>query len=409
MKQQGCCDPWVTDAQLRNQMKSESPNLALFTRTLRLKVRAESYPWLNAAAVEVNQVFNWANAASIDAADRNRRANARFLTGFDLCNLSAGATEYFERIGADTIQRICTEYAAKRRAAKRVRLRWRVSRGSRRSLGWVPFKSASLKRKGNVLRFCGKSFRVFERERLDGVKGRDGCFAQDAVGDWWLCVPVQIEAEQSIAPLDSVGIDLGLNDIAVTSDGERLAAGRWTHRFARKLAQAQRRGHKQQAKRLHRKVARCRADVLHKFSRRIVDRYQNIVVGDVSSLKLTRTRMAKSVLDSGWGLLKNQLAYKSEHAGRRFSVVNERNTSAACSSCGSLSGPRGVNGLAVRSWICSECGGLHDRDVNAARLILLRGEVSPSVRGNESSASRVQPSQTSSRCEAGREQVRAAA
>ena len=81
-------------------------------RTLRLKVKAESYPWLAAAAVEVNQVFNWANATSIDAADRNRRANARFLSGFDLCNLSAGATEYFEHIGADTIQRMCTEYAA---------------------------------------------------------------------------------------------------------------------------------------------------------------------------------------------------------------------------------------------------------------------------------------------------------
>ena len=91
---------------------------ASFTRTCRLKVKHEAYPWLNAAAVEVNQVFNWANATSIDAADRNRRANARFLSGFDLCNLSAGATEFFARIGADTIQRVCTEYAAKRRAAK---------------------------------------------------------------------------------------------------------------------------------------------------------------------------------------------------------------------------------------------------------------------------------------------------
>ena len=70
--------------------------------------------------------------ASMDAADRNRRAHARFLTGFDLCNLSAGATEYFERIGADTIQRVCCEYALKRRAARRVRLAWRKSFGTRR-------------------------------------------------------------------------------------------------------------------------------------------------------------------------------------------------------------------------------------------------------------------------------------
>ena len=208
---------------------------------------------------------------------------------------------------------------------------------------------------------------------------------------------------------EAVGIDLGLKDIAVTSDGERLEAGRWTQGYAEPLAAAQRRGHKRQAKRLHRKAARCRKDALHKFSRNIVDRYQNIVVGDVSSTTLVKTRMAKAVLDSGWGMLRQMLQYKGEHAGRSVRVVSERNTSAACSSCGSLSGPRGVNGLAVRSWICSECGASHDRDVNAARLILLRGEVSPSVRGNESSPLRVQPSQTSPRCQAGTERARAAA
>ena len=100
--------------------------------TLRLKVRSESYPWLNAAAREVNTVWNWCNSTSIDAADRHRRAHARFLTGFDLCNLSAGASQYFEHIGADTIQRVCCEYAVKRRAAQRVKLRWR-ERGSHRA------------------------------------------------------------------------------------------------------------------------------------------------------------------------------------------------------------------------------------------------------------------------------------
>jgi len=353
-------------------------------RVLRLKVRAESHAWLNSAAVEVNQVWNWANATSADAADRNRRANAKFLSGFDLCNLSAGATEYFERIGAATIQRICCEYALKRRAAKRVRLRWRASRGARRSLGWVPFKAATLKRKGNVLRFCGKTFRVFERERLFGVKWRDGCFAQDAVGDWWLCLPTIVAAEQTVAPRDAIGIDLGLKDIAVTSDGERLGAGRWTHGNAERLANAQRRGHKRQAKLIHRKIKRCRTDALHKFSRSIVERYQTIIVGDVSSSKLVKTRMAKSVLDASWSMLKAQLQYKGEHAGRSVEVVSERNTSRTCSSCGSLSGPKGVNGLRVREWTCCECGDSHDRDVNAARNILSRAKVLASVRGNES-------------------------
>jgi len=65
----------------------------------------------------------------------------------------------------------------------------------------------------------------------------------------------------------------------------------------------------------------------------MVNTYQKISVGDVSSLKLAKTRMAKSVLDSGWGLLKRFLQYKGECAGRTVQIVNERNTSRSCSSC----------------------------------------------------------------------------
>ena len=363
----------------------------LFTRTLRLKVRAEAYSWLNAAAVEVNEVFNYCNETSLKAATRTDKKQ-KWMSGFDLCNLTAGASEYFDKIGANTIQSICIHYAQKRQAARRLKLRWRVSRGPRRSLGWVPFKAASLKRKGLCLRFAGKSFRVFERERLEEVTWQGGCFAQDALGDWWLCLPVKVQAEESVAPEEAVGIDLGLKDIATTSDGERLRAGRWTQAYAQRLALAQRRGHKRQAKRIHRKAARCRADALHKFSRRMVDRYQKIVVGDVSSLKLIRTRMAKSVLDSGWGMLKNFLDYKSQRAARTFEVVSERNTSVTCSACGALSGPRGVNGLIVRSWVCRDCGELHERDVNAARNILIGSRCRTPVRGNESSPWLITPS-----------------
>ncbi|HQX79779.1 MAG TPA: transposase [Steroidobacteraceae bacterium] len=361
------------------------PNAVSFTRTLRLKVKCEAYPWLNAAAMEVNQVWNWANATSADAADRNKRAHAKFLSGFDLCNLSAGATEYFERIGADTIQRINCEYAIKRRAAKRSRLRWRVSRGARRSLGWVPFKAASIKRKGSGLRFCGKSFRVFDADRLTDTKWCDGCFAQDACGDWWLCLPVAYAAQFLPASDRAVGVDLGCKDAAVTSDGDRLTSGHYRS-LEPQIAQAQRRGHKRQAKRLHRKAANRRQDAQHQFSRMLVNQYQKIVVGDVSSLKLAKTRMAKSVLDAGWGALKNQLAYKSEHAGRQFQVVNENYTTRACGNCGALSGPKGVGQLVVRRWECVDCGAVHDRDVNAARNILTAGlRCRASVRGNESS------------------------
>jgi hypothetical protein len=105
------CDGWRSPEE--RAVSDRSANAVSFTRTLRLKVRAEAYSWLNAAAIEVNAVWNWANATSVDAADRNRRANAKWLSGFDLCSLSAGASECFEKIGADTSARRsdCTDGA----------------------------------------------------------------------------------------------------------------------------------------------------------------------------------------------------------------------------------------------------------------------------------------------------------
>jgi putative transposase len=194
-----------------------------FTRTLRLKVRSEAYAWLNAAAMEVNVVFNYCNETSYKAATRTD-LKRKWLTGFDLCNLTAGATECFDKIGADTIQSVCTHYAQKRQAARRLKLNWRVSRGARRSLGWIPFKAASLKRNGSGVRFAGKGLRVFERERLEGVKWQGGCFAQDALGEWWLCLPVKFEAECTIAPREAVGIDLGITKYR--GDERRRAPGR---------------------------------------------------------------------------------------------------------------------------------------------------------------------------------------
>jgi putative transposase len=326
---------------------------APFTRTLRFKVRPESYAWLNAAAVEVNGVFNYCNQISFATATRTDRKR-KGLSGYDLCTLTAGATEYFERISSATIQRICVDYAQKRVAARRLKLRWRVSRGARRSLGWLPFKAASLKRKGSALRFCGKTFRVFERERLEAIR-----FYRDA-----------------------------------------------QHR----IGALQRCGHVRQAKRMHRRVRRRRQEACHRFSRKLINMYQNIIVGDVSSLKLAKTRMAKSVLDSGWGMLKRFLQYKGECAGRTVQIVNERNTSRGCSSCGALSGPSGLRQLAVRRWECAHCGECHDRDVNAARNILIAGSrCGTSVCGNESSPVEPPPSQTSPLCEAGSDAQRAAA
>jgi len=226
-------------------------------RTLRLKVKSEAYPWLRAAAVEINQVWNFDNAASHKAA-RPFSGPPQWLSGFDLDKMTAGTSNYFERIGSDTIQRVNAEYATRRQKAKKTKLRWRKNFGSNRALGWIPWKAVQLKRKGNALRFAGKTFRIFERHLLDGVSWESGCFAEDSVGDWYLCLPIAYEVVATAAPQESVGLDLGLKTTVATSDGEKLEAGQFYRQIEQKIAQAQRRGHKRQAKRLHRRAARRR-------------------------------------------------------------------------------------------------------------------------------------------------------
>jgi len=135
--------------------------------------------------------------------------------------------------------------------------------------------------------------------------------------------------DDSVAPLEKVGIDLGLKEIAVTSDDARCEKGRFYRDIERKIAASPAAGAPTTSEILTSKSGQTgRKDALHKFSRQIVDQYQKIVVGDVSSTKLVKTRMAKSVLDAGWGMLRRYLQYKSQQAGRTFQIVNERNSSA---------------------------------------------------------------------------------
>lgn len=148
-----------------------------------------------------------------------------------------------------------------------------------------------------------------------------------------------------------------------------------------KLAVAQRARNKKRVKAIHAKIANRRKDALHKFSRELVNRSGEIYVGNVKSSSLTSTRMAKSVLDAGWAMLKTMLSYKCDHAGIVFKEVNESYTTQTCSNCGALpdSRPRGIAGLGIREWVCSECGVAHDRDINAAKNILAVGHGRPVV------------------------------
>ena len=186
-------------------------------------------------------------------------------------------------------------------------------------------------------------------------------------------VVVKVQAKAS-AGTASVGIDLGLKEAAVTSAGERIE-GRFYRKLECQLGIAQRAHKKNRVKAIHAKIANQRKDLLHQFSTKLVRENAAIFVGDVASAKLVKTKMAKSALDAGWSSLKTMLEYKSHQAGIVFEVVNESYTTQTCSCCGAIpaSSPKGRAGLRIREWTCSECGAVHERDVNAARNILAAG------------------------------------
>lgn len=172
----------------------------------------------------------------------------------------------------------------------------------------------------------------------------------------------------------SVGVDLGLKTCATASDGRKIE-GRFFRALEVKLGVAQRAGKRRRAKSIHAKIANRRKDLLHKFSRDLVKANAAIFVGDVSSAKLVKTKMAKSTLDAGWSMLKTMLEYKCRQAGVVFEEVSEAYTTQTCSCCGALphSSPKGRAGLGIREWTCNICGAVHDRDVNAAKNILALG------------------------------------
>ncbi len=269
---------------------------------------------------------------------------------------------------------MCNQYERSRIQHKKASLRWRVSnpKAAKRSLGWVPFNKGHVVFKSGAFWFRGHEYKAWvSRDLKEGQTFSAGSFSQDSLGRWFINLPAEIELENSKGR-SAVGIDLGLKDIANMSDGSKIEHPSWYRRMEKRIAASQRARHKRQTKKLHAKVKAQRSDFLHKASSRLVKEHGAIFVGNVNPSAIAKTRMAKSSLDAGWAMFKQQLQYKAIRHGVLFAEVNEAYSTQTCSQCGSIEGPKGVAGLGIRQWTCG-CGAEHDRDTNAAQNIVRRG------------------------------------
>ena len=220
--------------------------------------------------------------------------------------------------------------------------------------------------------FQKQTYKFWKSREIEG-EVRTATFSQDSKGSWFINITCKVEDKQLDKYNSVVGIDLGLKTLATLSDGTKVENPKTLSKWSEKLAKAQRAKKKKQVTNIYNKIKNIRKDFLHKETTKLINKYDKIYIGDVSSLKLSKTKMAKSVLDASWGTFKSMLTYKAITLGKDVEVISEKHSSITCSECHEKTGPSGLSGLSIREWICSSCGVIHDRDVNAARNILTFG------------------------------------
>ncbi|GAA1075375.1 RNA-guided endonuclease InsQ/TnpB family protein [Nocardiopsis metallicus] len=207
---------------------------------------------------------------------------------------------------------------------------------------------------------------------------------KDAADRYFASFVVETNASEVLPETTpEVGIDLGLSHFAVLSDGTKVANPRFLRRAERKLKKAQRalsrktKGSNNRNKarlkvaRVHMRVADARKDFHHQLSTTIIRENQAVYVEDLCVKGLGRSRLAKSVHDAGWSAFVHMLEYKATRYGRFFAKVDRfLASSQTCSQCWAVDGPKPLH---VRQWTCTACETLHDRDVNASRIVLAAG------------------------------------
>lgn len=267
--------------------------------------------------------------------------------------------------------------------------------------GYPKFKSKKNHKKSYTTNITGKNIEVsFDNNKIKlpklkwikakihrNFEGRIKSATISQVPSGKYFVSILVETEHT--PLEStgcmIGIDLGIKDLLITSDGEKFDNIRTTKKYENRLAKEQRKlshkikgsknWNKQRIKvaRIHEKIHNTRIDNLHKVSHKLISENQVIVTEDLAVSNMVKNHhLSKAIQDCGWYELTRQLQYKSDWNNRQYIKIGRfTKSSQPCNVCGYIN--INTKDLSVREWTCPECGTIHDRDINAAINILNEG------------------------------------
>jgi len=238
---------------------------------------------------------------------------------------------------------------------------------------------------GNKIKLPKLGLVRFTNSRSFDGKIKNCTISKTKTNKYFLSVLVEEEIEELPRNNNAIGIDLGLKDFLVTSDGEIVENHRILNKYERKLVKLQRQlakkqkgsnRYKKQAlkiAKLHEKIRNTRTDFLHKLSSRIIKENQLIISEDLNVKGMVQNhRLAKAINDVSWSKFARMIEYKANWYGRTYHKINRFYASSqTCNVCGYKNVD--TKDLNVRKWVCPECGTKHDRDNNAAINILNQG------------------------------------